>query len=501
MLKKLKTSVFCLLAGAGIMLCSCNKDNTVAPAPEPGPPGEEGEAPVVTFSYPEDGITLGLGDSFTFYPKIAISSNYSYTVIWKLNGNIVDTSPESYTFTPDKTGEYTVEMTAFNDYGSSTARVRVTVLEALPYTFEFPRLSYFGESNTRYTFPGRAVYLTPVIMNYTATRLKWEVNGVAADENRITYRFVPKTPGKYTITVTANEEITASVDVVCVDKTEEEMMRKGAPGNARVLEYCPAPGQFIGEYTSAGITSHTEAIKWAQESLDRSEFVSLGGFGGYIIVGFSNSIPASGNGYDFGIESNAFLNDQSGNGGSNEPGIVYVMQDVNGNGLPDDEWFELRGSESDNSETLKGYTVTYYRPTSPKSDVLWRDNLGRNGSVDYVEQFHKQDYYYPAWITADSYTLTGTCLPARTSVDEKTGYWNNSPFPWGYADNIGSDIIEKENAPKQTGFRILNAINPDNSPAELRYIDFIKVQTGVNSKAGILGEVSTEVLHFNAPVQ
>ena len=41
----------------------------------------------------------------------------------------------------------------------------------------------------------------------------------------------------------------------------------------------------------------------------------------------------------FAIQGNAFDS-------SNEPGIVWVMQDVNGNGLPDDEWYELRGSET-----------------------------------------------------------------------------------------------------------------------------------------------------------
>ena len=28
-------------------------------------------------------------------------------------------------------------------------------------------------------------------------------------------------------------------------------------------------------------------------------------------------------------------------GGSAEPGIVFVSKDVNGNGEPDDEWYEL----------------------------------------------------------------------------------------------------------------------------------------------------------------
>jgi len=39
-------------------------------------------------------------------------------------------------------------------------------------------------------------------------------------------------------------------------------------------------------------------------------------------------------------------------------------------------------------------------------------------------------------------------------------------------------------------------MQPDGTPVELKYIDFIKVQVGVNAKSGPLGEVSTEVFSF-----
>ncbi len=197
---------------------------------------------------------------------------------------------------------------------------------------------------------------------------------------------------------------------------------------------------------------------------------------------------------------NAFLNEAAGNGGSNEPGIVYVMQDVNGNGLPDDEWYELRGSETGRPETRQDYAVTYYRPSAPRMNVQWTDNYGGSGLIDYLGAFHRQDYYYPAWITDDSYVLRGTCLPARTSQNPSAEFWDNSAFAWGYADNIGSDNLTPESgsaaAGQRNGFSIGNAMCPDFTPIDLQYIDFIKVQTGVNSKAGWLGEVSTEVSGF-----
>lgn len=39
-------------------------------------------------------------------------------------------------------------------------------------------------------------------------------------------------------------------------------------------------------------------------------------------------------------------------------------------------------------------------------------------------------------------------------------------------------------------------MNADGSAANLKYIDFIKVQTGISQNSGPLGEVSTEVLAF-----
>ena len=39
-------------------------------------------------------------------------------------------------------------------------------------------------------------------------------------------------------------------------------------------------------------------------------------------------------------------------------------------------------------------------------------------------------------------------------------------------------------------------MNRDGSPADLQYIDFVKVQSAINYVAGGLGEISTEVFGF-----
>ena len=242
-----------------------------------------------------------------------------------------------------------------------------------------------------------------------------------------------------------------------------------------------------------------ESIKKdAEERMKKNTWVSLGGWGGYIVVGFDHSIDNSSSGYkggyNFSITGNAFK-------GSSEPGIVYVMQDTNGNTLPDDEWYELKGSEYGKEETVQDYAVTYYRPTYSGADVQWKDNQGVKGKIDYLKQYHDQPSYYPAWIGTDSYTLYGPCLKSRTYDQSGNGsYWVNGEYDWGYADNFGNDrLSEDDNAAAgamKVYFKISNAVDKNGQPANLKYIDFIRVQTGVNAKAGWLGENSTEVFGF-----
>ena len=183
-----------------------------------------------------------------------------------------------------------------------------------------------------------------------------------------------------------------------------------------VFEYTPAPGQFINETKTGGFTGNEAtpeaAAAYAEQRMESGAFVSLGGFGGYIVVGFDHSIDNTGS-YDFGVEGNSFK-------GSSEPGVVWVMQDENGNGKPDDSWYELKGSETGKETTIQNYSVTYYRPSEPQQPVKWTDSEGNSGEVDYLKAFHQQDYYYPLWIKEDSYTLTGTCLDPWPSPPSTT---------------------------------------------------------------------------------
>lgn len=259
-----------------------------------------------------------------------------------------------------------------------------------------------------------------------------------------------------------------------------------------VVDYCPAPGQFIND-PSFGFTDFKtaeEARDYAMRRLTDNELVSLGAWGGYIVVKVRKPVVNSG-GYDFYIGGNAFNT-------SNEPGIVWVACDINGNGKADDEWFELRGSDTDIQGYRRNYNITYYRP-QPKENVNWTDCDGVTGTVDWIGAFHSQSSYYPSWISADSYTLTGSILPAKTEYNETTGEWSNPPFDRGYADNRGEDsemISVKGKTLQVNHFRISDAVDGNGNPVTLQSIDFIKVQTAVSGSSGRLGELSTEVCGF-----
>ena len=274
--------------------------------------------------------------------------------------------------------------------------------------------------------------------------------------------------------------------------------QSSSPFCTMVFEYTPAPGQFINETKSGGFdgtqTTAEVACRYAERRFEEEIWVSLGGFGGYIVVGFDHSIDNTG-GYDFAVLGNSF-------NGSSEPGIVWVMQDENGNGLPDDIWYELAGSETGKAETIENYAVTYFRPSEPQQPVRWTDNQGREGQIDYLKQYHRQEYYYPLWIEADSYTLTGTCLK-ELNYDASTNgtYWVNPHYDWGYADNFSpiDRLADDDNVNADINanhFKISNAIDAKGNHKQLDFIDFVKVQVGVNAKSGWLGEVSTEVCGF-----
>lgn len=444
------------------------------------------ELPIIGMEGGND-VTLEAGEEYVFKPVISNKEGLKFS--WIVDNKKVSTADE-YTFVSNKEGIYFINLKATNEDGEDEYLIKILVVKEAPLHISFP----YPEQSASV---GRTVRVIPTMPSTKSVTFQWFVNG-EEDKEQLTDKFIykPSALGKTDIKVVAKKgnktgEASITLNTVSPEQHYRPITTSSSPYSTKVFEFLPAPGQFVNE----GYTAYTmeEASQYAENRLKQNQYVSLGGFGGYIVVGFDHSIKNTST-WDFAIYGNSFS-------GSSEPGIVWVMQDENGNGLPDDNWYELKGSETGKPETVQDYEVTYYRPSVPKSNTLWTDNLGRKGEVDWLN-FHQQDYYYPNWVKEDMYTLRGTCLESRTEDLSGQGtYWVNKEFDWGYADNFSpidrlTDDINYGASANANHFKISNAITFEGKDIHLEYIDFIKVQTGLNVKAGWLGENSTEVFRF-----
>ncbi len=265
---------------------------------------------------------------------------------------------------------------------------------------------------------------------------------------------------------------------------------------SEVLEYTPAPGQHINA-TPWGTPASAQTLVGGLDGT-----LSLGAFGGTVVFAFEHPVendPDNPFGIDFTIFGNAA-------GTWSEPGIVSVMADENQNGLPDDTWYELAGSDYFFSGTRHNYRVTYTNPHQESAaDVAWSDRDGHTGYI-FANSFYRQPYYprpddFPA-VGEDSCTVTGTRLAQtlgydpmgrRISHGRAFGYADNRPggsAPYTLPDNPYTP--EKEHSGGD-GFDMDWAVDEQGRYVTLEAIHFVRVQTGVLAADRALGELSTEI--------
>jgi hypothetical protein len=319
-----------------------------------------------------------------------------------------------------------------------------------------------------YTVPqGRTLVLTPVKYNIgNGAVFTWEVD----DEQQSGqgtggeyFSFNPPAQGEYTVKVSVTDgtlNASAVTKVHCVASEGTHKRAKTASSVAKALDcfgFMPAPGQFVGALPpiNFGSNATAESVTNAAQTVVTNAGVtwrfSLGSFGGYLVTGFDHSVDNVDGEYSFSIKGNAF-------GAWEEPAVVWVSQDENGNGQADDTWYELKGSQTGQAGTIQRYAVTWFKPQGGTSGI-WKDNQGNTGT--YPKGF-------PYLKNTDYFTLVGTRIESGSDG-------------WGYVDIGGPER-----------FRISDAIQVDGTPANLAYIDFVKVQCGSHEMAGISGEISTE---------
>ena len=349
----------------------------------------------------------------------------------------------------------------------------------------------------------------------------WTLDGEAIPGGKtLDYMFAQGGEYDLVLTVTQGEVSYNYSFVVTVGFGEIEMPEGATPYITQVFDFMPAVGQFtntlpIYEEGDTPATMNQKVLEAIGH--DNRGMISLGGFGGYVVVGFDHTIENKAGLRDFRVLGNAFHaasnpDPDAPQGGSCEPGVIMVGYDKNKNGVPDeDEWYEIAGSahedptqepwyqmalDNGNDVNLyRDYEITYYRPeetmdapVAPPVDeyIRWEDNQGNSG-YKVKNVYHRQPYF-PQWFEGDALTFRGTCLPQNGVEESGQGsYYVLYKFRYGYADN------EVNNADGSC-IDIDWAVNSKGQHVSLPGVDFIRIHCGVNQENGWLGECSTEVM-------
>jgi hypothetical protein len=222
----------------------------------------------------------------------------------------------------------------------------------------------------------------------------------------------------------------------------------------------------------------------------------------------------------------------------NEPGIIWVQGDGNGNGIPDEKWLEKTGSDDGESSPYKSlvsrrYAIAYFLGSGDAAineynqtirDVYWVDGKGRNGRIpggwpkDWGVPGHTNSrVIYTGTILRDNGGLgsgnysaagLGTNYFGVGYVDAGESRTPSGNYPNIYADGSRDGLPPASAVPLAGSQQLLSVsggggFSPSVSSAGLpaltgpvaskSYSSFIKVQTAIFVYGSIYGDVSTEV--------
>ncbi|WP_276484033.1 hypothetical protein [Paraflavitalea pollutisoli] len=474
-----------------LVLASCGKKDAELPEPTPAITGIEADYYVV------------VNEAIQLTPAV---ENRVDSLVWLLNGQRVANALQYNFQAPATPGTHNLIIRAYNGGNIVQKVIHITTGRYLNWAVNTNQILSIQASAK---FNGK-------------TDLKWEVVSAPSDLYRLaagstnTALFATAAKGTYQLKISSGELIDTLL--ITVRPTD----RAPSPYIAKVFDYLPAPGQFVNELPkyNAGDTYETMVTKAGNELIgEDANTVTLGGWGGYVVLGFDHTIVNVPGRRDFRVHGNAFgaaANPRANApfGGSCEPGIVMVAYDKNKNGKPDeDEWYEIKGSGNFTAEkepwysiavskkldvrTFRGYEMTYHRPTTETPDpvpapnvsignyIRWTDNQSQEG-YKIKNTFHNQTYY-PSWVKDDKITYKGIRL-ARNGIEESGSgtYFVLYAFQYGYVDNY-------PNPHDNSGIDIDWAIDKDGNKVTLPGIDFVKVYNGIDQENGWLGEASTEI--------
>jgi hypothetical protein len=340
-----------------------------------------------------------------------------------------------------------------------------------------------------YVKSGSSIILAPVryLIGYRADHTddgasySWTVTGgdydTGVSHTGETFAFTTSAatlPATYTVSVsvTGRNFITGSSDTKTA--TTEVVYYSGAVSSAKTFQGPLkdfAPGQFTERGTGYG---------W-----------SLGAVLGYEVWDATNGSSAT-------SVTTATI---TGNGFEtwHEPGIVWIQADDNGNGLPDETWHEVTGSDetSHQADITRRYALTYFRvkgaepPPNEYGQIIrtiyWVDQRGRTGIIGGGWPSSGNDKGISG-VNGDWITYTGTILRDSKGLRLNTGSNSNLSPISGYVDvytPVDKQVCKVD---------VNNAIRADSSPAGLTSFRFIKVQCAYFDYATSVGEYSTEIV-------
>ncbi|GJM23645.1 MAG: hypothetical protein DHS20C16_00600 [Phycisphaerae bacterium] len=280
------------------------------------------------------------------------------------------------------------------------------------------------------------------------------------------------------------------------------VVRADSPFATNVLDYGPAPGQFVND-SQLNDANKSLGAPSGGGSGEGNELgvVTLGGFGGTITLAFDHTVRddhANPFGLDAIVFGNAFWAAANANRRWAETGIIEISRDANSNGLADDPWFLIPGSH-----------VT--DPVGQYSVMTWDSDLG-DGTFPPANPFWVPAGSSGTW-TTEGYKLQGAPFDGpvlenpnglAAEVEGVFGFADLSPVAL-LPDGIDAEdfYVRPDDALKVgltdgsaggDGFDIAWAIDPaTGADAELDGFDFVRITTAVDFIAGALGEVSTEI--------
>jgi hypothetical protein len=290
-------------------------------------------------------------------------------------------------------------------------------------------------------------------------------------------------------------------------------LRAAAPGPfaTEVIEYSSAPGQFVnqdafndptvalGPPTGAGTSAPSNA-----------SVVTLGGFGGFIVLGFDHRIEndrRNAYGMDAIVYGNAFWVGGNAQRHWAECVTIEISLDENQNGVADDPWYLIPGSH-------------ILDPQSAASAMTWDDDIA---DLQYPPA---QESWIPPGVSGE-WTTEGYLLPAPLFGATVVANPSTNPLQEGIVgygdyfptlllgDTNGDNLVDAPTAtpedfytwpddpftvgvsPQSGGgdaFDIAWAEDPTTGePADLPGFDFIRLTTAVAFVSPTFGEKSGEI--------